>query len=142
VPTLSPLVAIFNASDDTVEMLEQVLHQANFRTANGHVADIKRGELDFVAFMADHEPEVIIWDISPPYEQNWRFFQLLRTSSELRGCGIVVTTTNKQHLDRLAGGDSGAIEIIGKPYDLELIVSAVKAKLPSADSSLPNSPTP
>jgi len=34
----------------------------------------------------------------------------------------VLTTTHKQHLDALAGLDTGAIEIIGKPYDLGVIV--------------------
>lgn len=123
------VVAIFNASDDTVEMLEELLQSRGYRTANGHVADIKRGELDFVAFVAEHRPDVVIWDISPPYDKNWVFFQLLRTSASLEGCGVVVTTTHKGHLDALAGTDTGALEIIGKPYDLNRIVDAVQAAI-------------
>lgn len=38
---------------------------------------------------------------------------------------MVLTTTHKQHLDTLAGQDTGAFEIIGKPYDFAEIVSAV-----------------
>ena len=38
---------------------------------------------------------------------------------------IVLTTTNKTHLDSLVGRDSGAIEIVGKPYDMQSIADAV-----------------
>ena len=126
-PNGSPVVAIFNASDDTVEMIEQELQYEGFLTVNGHVADIKRGTFDFVAFIAQHDPQAIVWDISPPYEQNWNFFQLLRSSDALKGRGIVVTTTHRDHLNDMAGKDTGAIEILGKPYDLAQIVEAVKA---------------
>jgi DNA-binding response OmpR family regulator len=125
-------VAIFNASDDTVEMLEQTFQHAGFRTADAHVSDIKRGEQNFGSFIEEHDPQAIIWDISPPYAQNWNFFQLMRTSALLNGRGIVLTTTNVGHLNAIAGRDTGAIEIVGKPYDLDLIVSAVKRTLGQA----------
>jgi hypothetical protein len=37
----------------------------------------------------------------------------------------VLTTTNKRQLDSLVGQETGAIEVVGKPYDLEAIVDAV-----------------
>jgi DNA-binding response OmpR family regulator len=131
VPNLQT-VAIFNASDDTVEMLAEILAAHAFRGVNGHVSDIKRGEMDFVAFIAEHDPGVVIWDIAPPYDKNWKFFQLLRSSNVLRGRGVVLTTTHKAHLDNMAGRDTGAIEILGKPYDLDLVVKAVQKALPPA----------
>lgn len=44
----------------------------------------------------------------------------------LRRCHIVLTTMNKQQLDSLVGCDTGAIEIVGKPYDLTAIADAVE----------------
>jgi DNA-binding response OmpR family regulator len=125
-------VAIFNASDDTVEMLSVILQHAGFVTENAHVSDVKRGVTDFVAFIEDHDPAAVVWDISPPYQENWNFFQLLRTSRVLDGRGVVVTTTHKLHLDKIAGFDSGAIEIVGKPYDLDQVVTAVQSGIKSA----------
>ena len=119
-------VAIFNASDDTVEMLAIILQHAGYLTENGHVADVKRGITDFVAFMDVHQPDAVVWDISPPYLENWTFFQLLRSSHALDGRALILTTTHKINLDKMAGQDSGAIEIIGKPYDLGLVVQAVQ----------------
>ncbi len=106
-------------------MLSVLVRGAGYRAVDAHVADVKRGISDFIAFMVEHDPQVIIWDISPPYQENWNFFQLLRSSETIKGRGLVLTTTNKQHLDALAGQDTGAIEIIGKPYDLGLILKAV-----------------
>ena len=133
-------VAIFNASDDTVELLGLILNQRGFRTVSGHVTDVKRGETDFVAFITEHDPQVIIWDISPPYDKNWVFFTLLRTSVALSGRGVVVTTTHKAHLDRMAGTETGAIEIIGKPYDLEAIADAVVKAMPAPPQSPDDGP--
>jgi DNA-binding response OmpR family regulator len=126
-------VAIFNASEDTISMLEQWLRHHGFVAVSSHVTEVKRGQMDFAAFIAEHDPEVIIWDIAPPYDENWKFFKLLRTSEVLANRAVVLTTTHKEHLDRLAGTDTQALEIVGKPYDLDLIVRAVKAALPRAD---------
>jgi len=118
-------VAVFNASDDTVEMLQLMLSVRGYRALGGHVDDVKSGELDFVEFVTTHTPSAIIWDIAPPYDRNWNFFKLIRAVNFLEHCALVLTTTHKQHLDALVGHDSGAIEIVGKPYDLQLIVDAV-----------------
>jgi CheY-like chemotaxis protein len=130
-------VAVFNASDDTVEMLKALLTLRGYRALDGKVDDVKSGRLDFVAFLEQHKPDAIIWDIAPPYDRNWHFFQLLRTSRPLGRCSLVLTTTNKHHLDSLAGRDTGAIEIVGKPYDLEVIVDAVHRGLEAAGASGP-----
>jgi hypothetical protein len=37
----SPVVGIFDASDDTVELLQHVLQHAGFQTIDAHVSDIK-----------------------------------------------------------------------------------------------------
>lgn len=126
-----PCVAIFDASADCVDMLSVLMRDAGYRAVDAHVADVKRGIADFVGFMVEHDPQVIIWDISPPYQENWNFFQLLRSSDTIKGRGLVLTTTNKLQLDKLAGQDTGAIEIVGKPYDLGLILKAALDCTPS-----------
>ena len=52
---------------------------------------------------------------------------------------LVLTTTNNQHLDSLAGQETGAIEIVGKPDDLEAIGDAV---VRSVERRSPQRPSP
>jgi len=124
-----PLVAIFDGFADAAEMMAIAIGLAGFRTVDGHVSDVKRGVTDFMAFMKEHKPDVVVWDISPPYEGNWNFFQLVRSSSALDGRGVVLTTTHKAHLDDFARADSGALEIVGKPVDIAELVHRIRNAL-------------
>jgi DNA-binding response OmpR family regulator len=124
------VVALFNASDDTVEMVQRMLDASGFNCLVGcHFSDLKKGAVDFARYLDQHEPDVVIFDISPPYKENWDFFRTLRDGKAMKGRGLVLTTTNKQRLDETAGKDSEAFEIVGKPYDLDQINTAIQAAL-------------
>jgi DNA-binding NarL/FixJ family response regulator len=119
---------VFNSSDDTVELLRTALEAEGFQTVVGHIPDVKKGEIDLIDFINHHTPSVIVYDISPPYDANWRFLRLVRSSEPLTKRQFVLTTTNKPVLERLVG-ETEALEIIGKPYDLGRVVDAVRAAL-------------
>src|SRR5258705_14023379 len=109
-----PTIAVFNSSEDTVELLRTALEAEGFQTVVGHIPDVKKGELDLVDFINHHTPAVVVYDISPPYDANWRFLRLVRSSEPLQRREFVLTTTNKPALERL-GGDPQAPGNIGKP---------------------------
>lgn len=123
-----PVVLIVNSNEDTVEMLRLQIESAGMATVGGHVTDIKRGKLDFQELMHQHKPDVAVWDIGPPYEENWTFWNLLRTTEVAKDLPFVLTTTNRAALLK-ACGDCDPIEILGKPYDLEEVLKAVQATL-------------
>jgi DNA-binding response OmpR family regulator len=124
------VVALFNASDDTVEMVQRMLDASGFDCLVGcHFADLRKGAIDFARYVREYKPEVVIFDISPPYQENWDFFKTLRDGKAMAGRGLVLTTTNKQRLDETVGKDSEAFEIVGKPYDLDQIKVAIQAAL-------------
>jgi DNA-binding response OmpR family regulator len=134
--TAEGIVALFNASDDTIDMVQKLL------TASGsdqtliwcHFSDLKKGVVDFEKYMDKHNPEVVIFDLSPPYDENWRFFKTMRDAKAMKGRGIVLTTTNKNRLDEVLGEDSHALEVVGRTKDLKQIDAAIKAETTKAES--------
>ena len=132
-PSSKWVIALFNSSDDTVEMVQRMLDASGFNCLVGcHFADLKSGFVDFTRYLNRYQPDVVIFDISPPYVENWHFFKGLRDGKAMAGRGLVLTTTNKERLDETVGTDSEAIEIVGKPYDLGQIKVAIHAALKRA----------
>jgi DNA-binding NtrC family response regulator len=124
----TPTVAVINASEEIAEMLSMVLQHAGIPTVMAYPLDFKRGRQDLAIFLTNYDPPVVVFDIAIPYAENWAFFERVRDSAAGRGRTFIVTTTNKRALEEIVGG-TGAHEIIGKPYDLDAIVDAVRRAL-------------
>ena len=123
-----PLVACLNSSQDLVDLMADVLDYDGFRTVS-FAASHKDGPQPLIAFLHQTRPQVCVFAISPPYEESWAICQQVRQA--VPDCAWVLTTTNKRALDELVG-PSNAIEILGKPYDIEQLVAAVRRVLPVA----------
>lgn len=128
-PSPPPVVAVLNSNDDTVEMLRTLLEMQGMVAVSAHIADLRRGTFDFSGFIAEHDPKVIIYDLPPPYDRSWLFFAHLRAMPSMRGRRFVLTSTNPARVQQVANPDQPVLEIIGKPYDLQVIIDAVKNAL-------------
>jgi DNA-binding response OmpR family regulator len=135
--TANGMVALFNASDDTIDMVQKLLTDAGGTQTLiwCHFADLKKGVVDFGKYMERYNPEVVIFDLSPPYDENWTFFKTMRDAKTMHGRGVVLTTTNKARLDEVLGEDSHALEVVGRPKDLQQIDAAIKAETGKARSA-------
>lgn len=131
-----PVVAIFNSNDDIVEMLRFALEHAGLIVVSGHVDAIRRGQQRLSDFVEEHNPSVILYDVVPPYDRSWRFLEHLRQTPSLRGRRFVITSTNPQRVREVAG-EEHVLEIVGKPHDLEAIVTTVESATRGQDTRLP-----
>jgi DNA-binding response OmpR family regulator len=125
--TFAPdVVAVFNTSPDTTDMLRIVLEHAGFVVVTAYTYDLRDGRIELETFMRQHQPKVLIYDIAIPYEQNWRLFQHFRQLPTFAAAKFVLTTTNAAQVAKIAGLEAHVHEIVGKPYDLDILVQAVK----------------
>src|SRR4051794_21618252 len=96
------VVAVINTSPDIVDMLRLVLEQAGIIVVSALTWEIREGSIDLEPLMTQHDPRVIVYDIAPPYEANWRLFEHMTTLPIMRGRQFVLTTTNVQQLEKVA----------------------------------------
>ena len=120
-----PVVAILNSNDDVVELLRMAIEQAGLVVVSTHIDAVRRGDSSLMDFIQEHDPDVIVYDLVPPYDRGWRFLEHLRETS-MRGRRFVITSTNPKRATELANTSEDIYEILGKPYDIDLIVDAVR----------------
>jgi DNA-binding NtrC family response regulator len=120
-----PVVGILDTNEDTVTMLRIYLERAGYIVVAALIHLLRDGKLDFEQFVTEHEPKVIIYDITIPYEQSYALFQHFSSRPVAREIEFVLTTTNVARVRAIAGPDLPLHEIVGKPYDLDQIVRAV-----------------
>jgi CheY-like chemotaxis protein len=126
-PPQKPVVAaIFNTSPDLVDVVRRAFEPAGIVVVSVLTYQIREAAIDLENFLKQHNPNVIVYDIAPPYDANWQLFLHIRSLEAMQGRKIVLTAMNKKHVEALAGRDETIYEIVGKPYDLNRIVRAVK----------------
>jgi DNA-binding NtrC family response regulator len=124
------VVAVINTSPDVVDMLRITLEHAGIVVVSAFTWEIRDGEVDVDRFIRQHGPRVVVYDIAPPYEANWLLFEHIRAMPVMEQVQFIVTTTNARQVEQFAKGIGKRIyEIVGKPFDLGEIVTAVREAL-------------
>ena len=131
-----PVVGVVDTSEELTQILSWVAEDAGGQPVVTYVPDLKRGEPDPAVFLQDHDPRVLLWDIGLPYAENWAFFHAVCTSPAGQGRTYILTTTNKGALEDLVGPTS-AHEVVGKPFDIDELITTVQQALPAAPATDP-----
>jgi hypothetical protein len=63
-------VAVLNTSSDFIDILTEILELEGFNTIAEFTSVFRKGEKDIHTFFAEHQPDVVIYDIAIPYEIN------------------------------------------------------------------------
>jgi len=118
-PSMSSLgvVALVNTNVGAIGVLRRLLESAGFTVISAP---------DLEAFSGDEHAAVIVYDIGPPYIENWQRFERLRARPSMSDRRFVITAADTTQVERLAGNDDHIFEVINKDSDLASIVQGVK----------------
>ena len=125
-PARPDVVAVINTSPDVVDLLRISLERAGIVVVTAFTHEVRDGHVNLEAFITQHQPKVVVYDLAPPYDANWQLFQHTRHLPFMSDRFFVLTSTNAQHVERISGTDHRIYEIVGKPLDLDVIVQAVR----------------
>lgn len=121
-----PVVAIVNTNPDLVRLLRMAFEKAGFIVFEIFIEDIKLGAANVDAFLSQHNPKVIVYDLAPPYDVNWRFLDHLRTATGFKGRQFVLTSVNVRNAEQVVKDDESVYEIVGEEKDIAEVVRAVR----------------
>jgi CheY-like chemotaxis protein len=132
------VVAVLDSDPDTTEMLKTMLEFAGMVATTGSLIEFRLGKDSLIAFLQRTKPDVIVYDLGPPYESNYQYLQKVREDPEFPRCGLVITTTNARAVESLLGVQ--AVEIFSKPYPLDGLVQAVQAAADAVPAAAAGTP--
>jgi hypothetical protein len=121
-----PVVAIINTNPDLVHLLRLNIEKAGFVCFEVHIDDIRSGAANVDSLLEQHDPKVIVYDVAPPYDLNWRFLDHLRTSTGFKGRRFVLTSVNADRVRQIVNTDESVYEVVGEAEDVAELVRAVK----------------
>ncbi len=141
------VVALFNSNPGAIVLITRLLESAGFTVVPALIPEVRDGRCDVDALMTDHDPSVVVYDIGPPYEENWATFQDVLARPSMCDCRFVITAADAAEVERLAGDDERIFEVVDKDSDLGDLAHAVKEAararaLIHADSSPRSNVTP
>jgi DNA-binding response OmpR family regulator len=117
-------VLVVNGSEDVIDAMRVFLEDSGFETFGVRETDILRERTDVAAVLREFRPEVVVYDVSLPYELTWSLYERLRQLPEAQGCCWVLTTTNARAAEPVTKS-AALIELLLKPFDLKQLLNAV-----------------
>lgn len=120
------VVAVLNSNQDVLRVIRSVLEDEGYTVAVKHIVDFKEGMANLGQFLDEHRPNVIIYDLAPPYQENWNFLQLVQSIPRLAAIPMILTTVNKAALEHTVG-HTDAFEILGTRDNLAPLVENVNS---------------
>ena len=118
------VVAVLNSNQDVTRLIRTTLEDEGYTVTTEHIISFRDGQKNLLEFLADHQPAVVVYDLAPPYKENWTFLEMLKRIPELAAIPVVLTTVNKRALEQ-AVGSTDAFEILGTRDNLGPVIEKV-----------------
>jgi CheY-like chemotaxis protein len=118
------VIAVLNSNQDVLRVIREALEDEGYLVATKHIVDFKEGLANLGQFLNEHQPSAMIYDLAPPYQENWNFLQLVQQIPDVAAIPTVLTTVNKAALDHTVGRTE-AFEILGTRDNLAPMIERV-----------------
>ena len=119
----APLILIADDHVDNVDLLEQRLEQAGYRTATAYDGQEALHRAQAL------RPDLLILDVLMPKLSGIEVVKVLRREPEYQDLPIIVLTVQTDVEDRISGLDAGADEYLTKPIEEAELLARVRAML-------------
>ncbi len=128
-PSNPPRIAVINSNKSVLETVTTLLEDEGYTVIPALADTFLREKERFSQFIDEHAPQVVLWDIGPPYEVNWQHFQQIRALPQMQGRPCILTTTDAKRLEAVTATSRETWNIVGKPFELEKMLSAIENAL-------------
>jgi DNA-binding response OmpR family regulator len=120
-------VIVISSDDELLGLLRRIGEDAGSDVLTARVDEIGADPKAIQEFLRRHDPKVVVYDVSPPYAENWTLFRRVREAELLSGSRrqFVVTTPNKRALEEQVGA-TRAIQLTGDQADRQAIGEAIR----------------
>jgi CheY-like chemotaxis protein len=120
-------IVVLNSNDDLLVLLAEIGEAAGFDIVTAHTMEVGPEPEAIRAFLRRHNPKVVVYDVSPPYPENWTLYREVHEGESESGSRrqFVVTTPNKDALEQHVG-PTVAIELVGDKADRAVIAEAIQ----------------
>lgn len=121
-------VAVVEGDADARDMLAILLEQrVGVAAPTCGLRDVQRGGVDWPAWIREHDPDAILWDLPHPYAHAVAFLRLVCTSSTVAARPFIVLTTNALAVGRELDDCPAehVVAVLQKPFSARDLLNAI-----------------
>ncbi len=107
---------------------EATMFRQAFESKNHTVIHATNGA-EAVTLVSENNPDAVVLDVIMPQLDGFQVCRRLRSDPRFEKLPIIMVSTRNQESDRFWGMKQGANEYLGKPFDVDVLVSRVEAML-------------
>jgi CheY-like chemotaxis protein len=122
-------IAILSRDPDVAARLRTALEGAGFETETARLAEICSGELDLLAFFEEHAPDLVIYEVAPPFPQGLTLMRLLQSTPPGRQRRWLLAAADREAVVELLGPTDAVVEVPAPGADAAPLVETVRREL-------------
>jgi hypothetical protein len=119
-----------------MRLLRDRLAEAGYITSGQLIQELQSGGRSYLDILVQYEPDVIIYDLAEPYQEQWNFYELLRSSEFSTPLVFLLTSADKVHLEQVVG-KTGSFQFTDDPGELAGLVVELRRVVTAAESGPP-----